>query len=160
RNFHYQSGLQFLFIGLSHICPASQQDVFGKSAQRCEFFFAIFNRFGSAQDHDRPVVHRVIKNGTCQDKTIQQSDGDTYRYTLIEVAKHAARGGAVDVKVISYAAVAGRDHKRLSIHLKPNVTDKAFVEDLVSNIAIVDATLRLADNPRARGGRVVFRHVV
>jgi hypothetical protein len=45
--------------------------------------------------------------------------------------------GAVNVQLVSDAAVTGGNNHRCSVYNKANVTDKAFVEDFVNQLAVV-----------------------
>jgi hypothetical protein len=69
-----------------------------------------------------------------------------------------AGGRAVDVEIVARAAVAGGNHKRLAVDHESDMADEAFIENFVGSGAVVNATMRLADDSRARSGSGGFGH--
>jgi hypothetical protein len=65
----------------------------------------------------------------------------------------------MDIKVVAAASIAGRDDERLTIDDEADVTEEAFVQDLVGEGAVVDGALRLASDTGARRGCIGLGHV-
>jgi hypothetical protein len=72
------------------------------------------------------------------------------------LAEHAAGGGAVYIEQIIFASITSGNHVGLPLYGKAYVADEAFIEDLVSHVAVIDGTLRFAHDAgaRSRGRRV------
>jgi hypothetical protein len=64
----------------------------------------------------------------------------------------------VEIKSVSFPAIARRNHEWLVIDYESDVTDETLIEDFVSGSAIVDCALWLADEARPRSGSVRIRH--
>ena len=84
----------------------------------------------------------MMKRRTREDQTVDERDGNADADTPREVAKHAACGRTVYVKVVADARVACWDHVRLSVDGKPDVTDESLIEDRVDRFTIVITPFR------------------
>src|SRR5690349_4123189 len=100
----------------------------------------------------------MIEDGTGEDESVEESDRDANRGAFFQLAQHAASGRAVDVEVRVFAAVGSRDDERLAINSESYVAEKCFVENAGNLFAVIDATVRFADDTRPRGGDLIFRH--
>jgi hypothetical protein len=59
---------------------------------------------------------------------------------------------------ISNARIHRRNHKRLPVNCKPDMANESFVQNLINRRAIVNATLRLANDTRPLCNRKIVRH--
>ena len=82
----------------------------------------------------------MMKRGTRQHKTIDQSHRNADINALRESAQHAAGLLAVNVQFVFDARVASGNHKRSAINRKANMADESFVENLINKVSIEDAT--------------------
>src|SRR5439155_20690431 len=76
----------------------------------------------------------------------------------VKIAQHAAGSGAVNVQVVSGAAIAGGDDEGLVVDDETDVADETFVEDLVRDGAIVNAAMWFTSDAGARSRSVGFGH--
>src|SRR6266571_5683049 len=93
----------------------------------------------------------MMKGRTCQHETINQSHRDAYIEALRESAQHAAGLRAVDIQLVSDTRVSRGNDEGPAVHRKADMTDEAFVQDLIDEIPIIDSALGKSPERRAFG---------
>jgi hypothetical protein len=71
----------------------------------------------------------VVKGRACEYQTVHKGDGDAGRHSFFQFPQHVARGRAVEIQLVFFSAVEGRDHVRLVIDLKAYMGKETGVED-------------------------------
>src|SRR6185503_4771498 len=119
--------------------------------ERRHLLLSIFNDPRATEDHHRTIVHRVMKRRPREHQTID----DRHRHTRIETTRqrtqHSTSLRAVDVELVINTGVTSRDHERLTLRRKPDVTDKPLVQNSVDSFAIEMTALGEALELRAFG---------
>src|SRR5271169_1876079 len=91
----------------------------------------------------------MIKDGAGEDQSIEQRNRDADGDSLIEIAQHAAGGGAVDVQNVSVASKGCGDDEGLAVDNEADMAKESFIEDLIDGVAVVYRALRFAHYTRA-----------
>src|SRR6185503_2811641 len=126
----------------THVSPTSPHDMLRQRDERRHLLLSIFNHPRATEDHHRTIVHRVMKRRPCEHQSIDDRHRHTRIYTPRQRAQHPARLRTMDVELVGDARVARRDHERLPLRRKPDVTDKTLVENSVDSFAIEMTALR------------------
>ena len=116
--------------------------MFRKSEECSVLLLRILNEGCSTKYDYRAIVDRMMKGGTRQNETVYEGHGYARGDTCFQCAQHAARLGAVNVKLVTDAPVASRNDDRLIVNNETNVANKTFVENPVNEIAVVEASGR------------------
>src|SRR5207244_4704738 len=93
----------------------------------------------------------MMKGRTCQHETIKQSHRDAYVDAFRESAQHAAGLRAVNVHLVFDARISRGNDEGPAVHRKADMTDEAFVQDLIDEIPIIDPALGKTLERRAFG---------
>ena len=112
-----------------------------------------------AEDHDRAVVHRVVKRGAREHQPVEQRDREAHRHAVGERSEQPAERRAVQVHAIAVARVQHRDHERLPVVADDaEVADHALVENRVDRGPPVVAAAGAAPHLRALSFVIVHSH--
>src|SRR5581483_1213636 len=106
-----------------------------------DLFFAIVDHSRIAEDYDRSIVHRMMERGTRQHKSVNERDCDAHIDSLTHIAQHSTGLRTVNDELVINARVTRGNNHRLAIKDKTDVTDEAFIQDLIDNFAIMTAAL-------------------
>src|SRR2546426_4014446 len=93
----------------------------------------------------------MMKGGTCQHEPIKQRYRDAHVNALRKRTQHAARLRAVNEQLVFDARITRGNHERPAVNRKANVTNEAFVENLIDEIPIIDCPLGKTLERRAFG---------
>src|SRR5712691_7925903 len=93
----------------------------------------------------------MMKRRARQYQTINQSHRDAYVDALRESAQHAAGLRAVDIQLVFDARVAGGNNEGPAVHREADMTDETFVQNLVDEIPVIDASFGKTPKRRAFG---------
>src|ERR1043166_2900328 len=91
----------------------------------------------------------MMKRRTRQHEAVDQRNGYAYINALGEIAKHSARGRAVDVEIITDASKTRRNDEGLALDDEADVADEGFVKNRVDRRAVVCAAFRETSDLRA-----------
>src|SRR5438067_1098237 len=110
--------------------------------QRLQLLFSIVDDRRPTEDHYRSIVHRMMKCGSCQHQSVDQSHCDANINSLPQHAQHATGLRTMNDQFVFDACVAGRNHKWLAVNDESNMANKTFVQDSIDNFALMTAALR------------------
>src|SRR5436190_14337037 len=111
----------------------------------------------AAEHHYRSIVHRMMKRAARQHQAVDDGHRDAHRRALGDPPQQTAATRAVDVQMIVHPRVDHWHDKRLPLLVDDaDVADQRLIDDLMDDLAIVDAALRMTPNGGSLGGAVPF----
>src|SRR5689334_13327112 len=84
----------------------------------------------------------MMKRGSREHERVKQRHRHTRVDSVCERAQHAARLRTVNVELVVNAGIARRDHHRMTVDDKTDMTNETFVQDFVDSFAIEVAAFR------------------
>ena len=130
--------LQLFLIRLPRLRPPPRQNLLRKSAQRLQSSPRPIHQRRLPQRHHRPVIHRMIENRSRQHQPIHQRHRHANRNPRADIPQHPARRRPMKINRIPNPREHRRNHKRLPVHRKPDVTNEALIQNLVNRIAVIN----------------------
>ena len=82
-----------------------------------------------------------MRTSSHQDETINESYRNAYRNALRERAQHAADLRTMNVEQVVDPRVARGNHEWPPIDGEANMADKAFIENSVNDVAVINAAV-------------------
>ena len=93
------------------------------------------------ENHHRAIVHRAVKRRARDHQLVGECHGEAHVDAVVQVAEHAAGGGAVDQHAIAVASEERRNDERLPVDDEADVAHERFVQNGVDGGAVVGAAL-------------------
>ena len=149
---------QFIGTGLPDVFPAAADQVVCEGVQHLELLLKIVDECRRSEHHRRAVVHRMMKGRPGQNESIDVRDRQARRHALCQRPQHAAGGRSVYVDRLADPDVDRRNHERLAVDNKPEMTNEPQVKDLVDGRPVINAPRGQALDRCAFGWFVMIGH--
>lgn len=115
----------------------ARSDVLDDGRDRPALLLRVVDALGRREDHDRPVVQRVVERRAGEHEAVDQRDGHARLHARRQRPQGVVAGGPVEVQVIPDACVDHRDHRRASVDREPHVAHERLVENGVDHDPVV-----------------------
>ena len=119
--------------------PSAAHQVVGERVKCLELLLLIVHDSRRSENDRGAIIHGMVKRRPGQDQAVDVRDSHTRRNPLFQRAQHATGGRPVNVDRFSDPNVNGRDHERLTIDDKAEMTYQRLVQDPVHDLPIVNA---------------------
>src|SRR5437868_12288570 len=100
----------------------------------------------------------MIEDRPRQNQAVEQGDSQAYGHALFQLLQGTAGGGAVNIELVARSAIGRGNDISLAVSGKADVANESFIEDFVSDLAIVDTELWFACDASTGSGSVGLGH--